>query len=393
MSEWTSAWSVTTVNNSTSSVNRVSAVAISEGTYLGITQYASYAIDGDSSTSWSSQGDMPAWLIVKFDQLYEIKSVGIWWGSHQHEFSISLSTDGNNWSTVVPSRLSINSEGSAPVHEVFPIAPTSAEYIKIDITSTSAPSSHIFQATVGELEASTESNTSSQIADLSVSNFSFFPLNFNLSGNNDIQHPSSISFRIINNGPTDLNSPNTKVRVEFDLFSQNGDKLLIGEYIHNFNLQVGAYQDVNLSQSDLSNLSLTGIATGTYNAYIEIESYTPSTLIDNNPNNNSSFATTSITVPVAEDNKSIQNIFQLYQNYPNPFNPATTIIYQVPKLSFVSLKVYDILGREVANLVNKEQQPGSYEVKFDGTGLSSGVYLYRMQSGTFSQTKKFILMK
>ncbi len=129
------------------------ATAISEGTYLGQTQYDHYANDGTESTSWSDSWDMPAWLRIEFDQIYAIDSVGVLWASHQHTFSISLSTDGNSWTTVVPSRLSNNSEGSQPVHESFTISSTNAKYIKIDITTTSAPYSHIFQASVGELEA------------------------------------------------------------------------------------------------------------------------------------------------------------------------------------------------------------------------------------------------
>jgi len=86
-------------------------------------------------------------------------------------------------------------------------------------------------------------------------------------------------------------------------------------------------------------------------------------------------------------------IFALSQNYPNPFNPATTISYDVPKSGIVALKVYDVLGREVALLVNEQKQPGSYRVKFDGSSLSSGVYFYRLQAGSFVDTKKLVLLK
>ncbi len=138
------------------------ATAISEGTYLGIKHYASWANDGDSNTIWASQWDMPAWLEIEFRKIYYIKQVGVWWSSHQHKFSIELSLDGNKWTTVVSTRLSNNSEGSAPIHEIFSIVPTNAKFIRINIETTSAPTSHIFQAAVGELEAyadiSTESN-------------------------------------------------------------------------------------------------------------------------------------------------------------------------------------------------------------------------------------------
>ncbi|MDF1612819.1 family 16 glycosylhydrolase [Stygiobacter electus] len=124
----------------------------------------------------------------------------------------------------------------------------------------------------------------------------------------------------------------------------------------------------------------------------------------------------------------ISNEFELEQNFPNPFsasggsafggNPSTTIKYSIPAVilrqaqddnvmvslpvgrhgtsnhdNLVTLKVYDILGREVATLVNEHQPAGNYEVKFDGSNLSSGIYFYRLQSGSFVQTKKFLLMK
>ncbi len=85
--------------------------------------------------------------------------------------------------------------------------------------------------------------------------------------------------------------------------------------------------------------------------------------------------------------------FMLSQNYPNPFNPTTTIRYSIPKASFVSLKVYDALGREVLTLVNEEKSPGNYSVVFDGSKFSSGVYFYRMYAGGFEKIKKLILLK
>jgi hypothetical protein len=85
--------------------------------------------------------------------------------------------------------------------------------------------------------------------------------------------------------------------------------------------------------------------------------------------------------------------FGLNQNYPNPFNPATTISYQVAESRMVSLKVYDMLGREVATLVNDVQTAGSYNISFDAARLSTGIYIYRMVSGGFVQTRKMTLMK
>ena len=85
--------------------------------------------------------------------------------------------------------------------------------------------------------------------------------------------------------------------------------------------------------------------------------------------------------------------YNLFQNYPNPFNPATIISYSIPETDLVTLKVYDVLGNEVATLVSENKPVGSYEIEFDGSELTSGVYFYRLQAGSFIETKKMILMK
>jgi hypothetical protein len=85
--------------------------------------------------------------------------------------------------------------------------------------------------------------------------------------------------------------------------------------------------------------------------------------------------------------------FTLEQNYPNPFNPTTTIQFSLPIKSTVSVKVFDILGREVRTLVNDVKSPGTYKVLFDGTGLASGTYFYRMEAGNYIDTKKLLLLK
>ena len=85
--------------------------------------------------------------------------------------------------------------------------------------------------------------------------------------------------------------------------------------------------------------------------------------------------------------------YQLRQNYPNPFNPSTTIGYELPKSSIVKLSVFDVLGREVSALVNERREAGVHEVKFDGSGISSGVYFYRIEAGGFVQTRKLLLLR
>ena len=102
--------------------------------------------------------------------------------------------------------------------------------------------------------------------------------------------------------------------------------------------------------------------------------------------------TDEIVVSVDDDITSLQE-FSLEQNYPNPFNPSTTIKYSIPSSGFVSLKVYDVLGNEVATLINEEKSAGSYEVEFSAAGLSSGIYFYKLQSGNLVETKKMILLR
>jgi hypothetical protein len=93
------------------------------------------------------------------------------------------------------------------------------------------------------------------------------------------------------------------------------------------------------------------------------------------------------------ENESNPNKFELYNNYPNPFNPSTTIRYSIPEASFTSIKIYDALGNQVSSLVNETKTAGTYEVMFNATNLSSGIYYYELQAGSFTQTKKMILTK
>jgi len=92
-------------------------------------------------------------------------------------------------------------------------------------------------------------------------------------------------------------------------------------------------------------------------------------------------------------NDQIPTQFILFQNYPDPFNSTTKINYTVPKSVFTTIKVYDVLGREVTTLVNENKSAGDYSIQFDGGKLVSGIYFYRMKAGDFVQTKKLILLK
>ena len=100
------------------------------------------------------------------------------------------------------------------------------------------------------------------------------------------------------------------------------------------------------------------------------------------------------TNPSAVDQKHfIPYTPMLKQNYPNPFNPTTKILFEIPQQGFVSLKIYDVLGNEIITLVDEEKPAGNYEVEFDGTGLPSGVYFFRIKANNFIQTKKMVLIK
>jgi len=93
------------------------------------------------------------------------------------------------------------------------------------------------------------------------------------------------------------------------------------------------------------------------------------------------------------ENSNTPLFYNISQNYPNPFNPITRISYQIPEPAFVSIKVYDVLGKEIETLVNVEKIAGNYGVDFDGSELTSGIYFYRITAGNFSETKKMILLK
>src|SRR5690606_22599016 len=101
-----------------------------------------------------------------------------------------------------------------------------------------------------------------------------------------------------------------------------------------------------------------------------------------------------------QDITGIQNVsseipgkYELSQNYPNPFNPSTSIKFSLPQSEVATLKVYDILGKEVASLVNEKLNSGTYEYQFNASGLTSGVYFYKLEAGSFSEVKKMLLIK
>jgi hypothetical protein len=106
------------------------------------------------------------------------------------------------------------------------------------------------------------------------------------------------------------------------------------------------------------------------------------------------FATTAPTVPVINISSEVPDKYDLIQNYPNPFNPATNINFKLPERSFVTIKVYNLLGQLVKVLIdNKRYDAGVYQALFDGSTLSSGIYFYTLQTEKFTQTKRMVLLK
>ena len=102
---------------------------------------------------------------------------------------------------------------------------------------------------------------------------------------------------------------------------------------------------------------------------------------------------TSILVDITEEAEKIPAEYSLSQNYPNPFNPTTNIKFALSKPAPTKISVYDLLGRTIQTLLNRKLESGYYEINFNGDNLPSGVYLYRIQSGSFVKTKKMLLMK
>jgi hypothetical protein len=98
-------------------------------------------------------------------------------------------------------------------------------------------------------------------------------------------------------------------------------------------------------------------------------------------------------IAISSQNSEIPDSYKLFDAYPNPFNPETNINFQIPVREFVSLKIFDLLGKEIFVLVSEELNPGLYNVKFNSENLSSGVYFYRLQSGNFTETKKLVFLK
>jgi hypothetical protein len=156
--------------------------------------------------------------------------------------------------------------------------------------------------------------------------------------------------------------------------------------------------DVNLWDSDESHPTLDGSYLTACVFYAKIFNRNPAGLSYNGglPDSSASFYRQCAwqTVGVSNINSNSPENFALFQNYPNPFNPKTNIKYKIANNKFITLKVFDLLGKEILILVNKKQEPGIYEVSFNGGNLASGIYFYRLNvDGNTIETKKMVLLK
>jgi hypothetical protein len=166
------------------------------------------------------------------------------------------------------------------------------------------------------------------------------------------------------------------------------------------NSVVGTFDDITFTKQnvyDHENISYkidcAGIEEGNYYLRIAADANSSTGLSITNNQNDAGVLGKKIYSEIYYTGNTTPTEYALVQNYPNPFNPSTTIRYQLPQDGLVTLKIYDILGSEVATLVNEEKAAGKYEVNFNASSLASGVYIYKIQAGSFINSKKMILLK
>jgi hypothetical protein len=168
------------------------------------------------------------------------------------------------------------------------------------------------------------------------------------------------------------------------------------EWLFIFDVDYSSTQSADLSKDILNNdLPVMYMATWNRRGNVAFSDGDELVIYANHPNTvNDIFEITAPSAPVkVGDENNTPLSFELYQNYPNPFNPSTTIEFDIPEKTNVKLIIYDILGREVKKLIDKELDPGKYKVNFDAKDLSSGVYFYTLKTSKFTKTNKMLLIK
>ena len=173
--------------------------------------------------------------------------------------------------------------------------------------------------------------------------------------------------------------------------THNGDHFLVYRSYNSTSSMVAYYQFADVQSAPLDSAFFTGYDYGD----LALDSLGGKYLVMIGPNSRVYLSKKDV-VSAVRDPESTPTLFALEQNYPNPFNPKTTIKFQIPNLrpqTAVSLKVYDLLGREIAMLVNEVKEPGVYTVQFDASGIASGVYCYQLRAGGHVETKMMLLLR
>jgi len=196
---------------------------------------------------------------------------------------------------------------------------------------------------------------------------------------------------------TDVTSPNqfksifmdtTKVKLNWNNRTSVNDSIIVDRGI---NSATGLTQFARLSPTASQFIDSTVLRGSVY--YYRLRTKNSNSNIYSYPIRTDTVGKKGVVITEVKEAPTLKNSFMLYQNYPNPFNPTTTINYSVSKQSFVTIKVYDVLGRDVATLVNENKQVGNYSIQYNANKLSSGIYFYAMESGSYTQTKKILLLK
>ncbi len=166
----------------------------------------------------------------------------------------------------------------------------------------------------------------------------------------------------------------------------NGITVFLNDGTGHFTYELNCYQSL-----------ATGDPRGVVASDFDLDGKTDLAIVSRSLGDNDSlfvlYNTGNVSGIIEENNQQIPENISLSQNYPNPFNPTTTIEYSIPQAGLVTIKIFDILGREITTLVNEEKQRGNHELKFNASNLASGIYFYRLQAGNFIDTKKMILLR